>query len=252
MRTRENKEDDKLCHDICCSCRLNRPSIPSRTVSLGGSSVPESIMESLVGRAKYDGPVCAMVKNDQPSSMIPEGYCDRLLQQDDDTYSMQSYATSIASSITPSEYDDSINCVIPSATVTTTDGVNVSLSQESNSSVLSSSSSESPKDQPPTIGEMKRKTSSFQRKHNVKGKYRMKPLVDNNLIDHKGIRRSISPRDVIKEGEVLNFGQEDDIIPMKMPPPTSPVQVSHLYSGMCPQWSATITNTTSYQLTDQL
>ena len=166
-----------------------------------------------------------MVKNDQPNSMVPEGYCDRLFQQDDDTYSMQSYATSIAPSITPSEYDDNVNCIIPSATVTTTDGVNINLSQESNSSV---SSSESPKDQPPTIGEMKRKTSSFQRKHNVKGKYRMKPSSSvDNLIDRKGIRRSISPHDVIKEGEVLDLGQENDIIPVEMPPPTSPVHVSH-------------------------
>ena len=222
---------------------MNRPPVPSRTVSLDGGSIPENVMESLVGRAKYDGPICAMVKNVQPNSMIPEGYCDRLFQQEDDTYSMQSYATSIASSIAPSiapsEYDDNINCSIPSATVTTTDGVNISLSQESNSSVLSSSSSESPKDQPPTrrettMGEMKRKTSSFQRKHNVKGKYRMKPssTVDNNLTNGKGIRRSISPRDVIKEGEVLDFSQENDIIPLGIPPPpppTSPVHVSHLY-----------------------
>ena len=194
-------------------------------------------MESLVGRAKYDGPVCAMVKNDQPNSMVPEGYCDRLFQQDDDTRSMQSCAPSIApsiassigSSIAPSEYDDNVNCIIPSATVTTTDGININLSQESNSSVLSSSSEESPKDQPPTKGEIKRKTSSFQRKHNVKGKYRMKPssTVDNNLIDCKLIRRSISPHDVIKEGEVLDLGQENDIIPTEMPPPVSPVHVSH-------------------------
>ena len=219
MRTGLETEGDKY---VCCSCRLNRPPVPSRTVSLGGSSIPENTMESLVGRAKYDGPVCARVKNVQLNSMVPEGYCDRLFQQDDDTYSMRSYATSIA----PSEYDDNLNCSIPSATVTTTDGVNISLSQESNSSVLSSSSSESPKDQPPTTGEIKRKTSSFQRKHNVKGRYRMKPLSCDNLTDGTSFKRSISPHDVIKEGEVLDLGQENDIIPIETPRPTSPMHVS--------------------------
>lgn len=213
-----------------CSCRCNRPPVPKRVDSLSPASVPEGSMESLVGRAKYEGPVCARVKNVQPNTVLPDGYCDRLFQQEDDTYSMQSYASSIAPSVAPMEYDDeSINHSIPSATVTTTSGVNISLSQESNGSVLSSSSSESSKDQPSTVDMMQRKTSSFQRKRILKKKYSSKSSTMDNLTDGKGFRRSISPRDVIKEDEVLDLSQdaqESDIIPIEAPQPLSPVQVS--------------------------
>lgn len=190
-------------------------------------------MTSLIGRANYEGPVCARVKNAQPSSstMLPDGYCDRLFQQEYDTYSMQSYASSIAPSVAPVEYD--VNHSVPSATVTTADGVNYSLSQESNGSVVSSSSSESSKDQPVPAEIMQRKTtSSFQRKHNMKKKNRPNyklPSTDN-LTDGKGFRKSLSPRDVIKEDEVLDLSQDNDIIPLDVPQPLSPTRVSRLYS----------------------
>lgn len=202
------------------SCRVNRPSVPTRKDSLTSNNVPESLMESLVGRAKYEGPVCAKVKNDVlPNTVLPEGYCDKLFQQEDDSYSMQSYAASIGPSITQLE------CDIPSAIITTTDGVHHNLSQESNNSVLSSTSSESSKDQHSTGDVMHRTTSSFQRKRNLKGKYRPKPspIMDNHT---NGIRRSISPRDVIKEDEVLDLSQENDIMALEMPRVSSPVAVS--------------------------
>ena len=203
---------------------MNRPPVPCRIDSLGTDGIPEGTMESLVGRAKYDGPVCVRVKNSLPNAMVPEGYCDRLFQQEDDSYSMQSNATSIA----PSQCDNNVNYSIPSAMVTTADGTNINLSQESNSSVLSSSSSECPKDQLPTTGEIKRQTSSFQRKHNVKGKYRIKPSSSlDSFTDGKGFRRSVSPHDVIKENEVLDLSQESDIIPIEASRPTSP-NVSYL------------------------
>ena len=212
---------------ICYSFRVNRPPVPQRRDSLGPGSVPESTMESLVGRAKYEGPACARVKNAQPNTSLPDGYCDRLFQQECDTYSMQSYASSIAPSVAPVECD--YNHSVPSATVTTADGVNISLSQESNGSVVSTSSSESSKDQP-ALGEiMQRKTtSSFQRKQIMKKKNRpnYKSPSSDNLTDGKGFRKSLSPRDVIKEDEVLDLSQENDIIPVDIPQPLSPVQVS--------------------------
>ena len=206
---------------------MNRPPVPRRNDSLDADTIPENTMESLVGRAKYEGPVCVRVKNSLPNAMVPEGYCDRLFQQEDDTYSMQSNATSIA----PSLCDNNVNYSIPFAMVTTADGTNINLSQESNSSVLSSSSSECPKDQQlPTTGEIRRQTSSFQRKHNVKGKYRTKPSSSlDGLTDGKGFRRSVSPHDVIKENEVLDLSQESDIIPIETSRPTSPMHVSYKF-----------------------
>lgn len=210
---------------------MNRPPVPQRRDSLSHASIPESTMESLVGRAKYEGPVCARVKNDQPNTSLPDGYCDRLFQQESDTYSMQSYASSIAPSVAPVEYD--YNHSVPSATVTTTDGVNINLSQESNGSVVSSSSSESSKDQPVPLEIMQRKTtSSFQRKQIMKKKNRpnYKSSSSDNLTDGKSFRKSLSPREVIKEDEVLDLSQESDVIPLDVSQPLSPIQVSsHLY-----------------------
>ena len=211
------------------SIRLNRPPVPRRIDSLVHANIPEGTMESLVGRVKYDGPVCVRVKNDHPNTTLPDGYCDRLFQQEDDTYSMQSYASSIAPSVAPMEYDnDTVISSVPSATITTAEGVNFSLSQESNGSVLSSSSSESSKDQP-TTGEIQRKASSLQRKNIMKRKYRSKPSTIDTLTDGIGFRRSLSPRDVIKEDEVLDLSQENDIMPTEMPQPLSPVHVSLSY-----------------------
>lgn len=183
-------------------------------MSLCSGSVPEDTMASLAGRAKYDGPVCARVKNVQSNPVLPEGYCERLFQQDEDTYSMQSVSPSIA----PLEYDGTINSSVPTATVTAPIGI---ISQESNTDsvgVLSSSSSESSKDQP-LILETKQNKSSIYRKPNIK-KSKRYCTVDNNT--NGGFKKSLSPRDVIKEDE------EDDIIPIEIPQ-TSPVHASYLY-----------------------
>jgi len=178
-------------------------------------------MMSLAGRAKRDSPACARVKNVQLNPVLPEGYCEGLFQPDEDTYSIQSCASSIASSIAPSivpsEY---VSGYLPTATITIPIRNNVNLSQESNlenGSVLSSSSPECSKDQP------KQSKPSIIRKP-VKKSKRRKP-VDGN--PGGGFRRSLSPRDVIKEDEVLDLSQESDIIPIGIPQ-TSPAHVSCL------------------------
>ena len=190
---------------------------------MGTGSVSGDVMKSLVGRAMYDGPVCSRINAAQMNTSLPDDYIDRLFMQDDDVYSMSSFAPST----TPTELDNVSHRAaqrapppVPNRSTSDNQSIN-SGSSETQSQISSDSlertshvaaagncgttqNSSETSHNSQTIGG---KLESIRRKPNVKKSHR-RPSANNVL----PLRRSLSPQDVIKEGEILNVSPTNETI----------------------------------------
>jgi len=179
---------------------------------MGSGSIGDDVIKSLTGRAKVDGPVCSRINAAQVNTTLPENYIDKLFIQDDDSYSMSSFAPSTA----PTELDNvsyrSVPQRAPSPQVANNKNTADSQSVQSSSSsvetqsLMSSDSVEkcsqvatAATSDSGTTDNGQNSQQSIRRKPNVKKSHRRPSTAPTSF------KRSLSPQDVIKEGEVLNI-----------------------------------------------
>jgi len=222
---------------IHCCCRLNRPSAPSRSLSMGSGSVSDDVMKSLVGRATYDGPVCSKMKTAQQNTTLPDGYIDRLFIQDD-AYSMSSFTPSAV----PTELDNVSHYSVPQRATplaynsrTTCDNQSLKSSSSETQSQISNDSERASHGSIDGISNSGTthsntgggKLESIRRKPNLKKSHRR-----SSITNPISLRRSLSPQDVIKEGEILNVSPTNEPI-HEVPSPVSRLLVVFSYCMIC-------------------
>ena len=207
---------------------------------MGSGRISDDVIKSLVGRAVYDGPVCSRIKNTQLNTSLPDGYIDRLfVQEDDDVHSMSSFVPSTA----PTELDNVSHRLVPqrvpppvSNSRNTGDNQSLKSSSSETQSQMSSdsgrgshvavdstsnystthNSSETSQNSQCAGG----KLESIRRKPNLKKSHR-RPSTTNGT----PLRRSLSPQDVIKEGEILNVSPTNETIHEVQSPVSRPLVV---------------------------